>query len=115
MAFENSLCTDYVTEKLYQSLKYNIIPVVLGGSDIQNYKKFAPPKSYINVEDFKTISELTNYIEFLSSNPNEYIKYFWWKQYYKVDVSSYEFCRLCQKLHEDKIPPTNNKYDNLYE
>jgi len=31
LAFENSLCTDYITEKFYQTLNRDIIPVVMGG------------------------------------------------------------------------------------
>ena len=34
LAFENSLCTDYITEKFYQTLKQNIIPVVMGAGQI---------------------------------------------------------------------------------
>lgn len=30
-AFENSVCEDYVTEKFHDILKYNVVPVVLGG------------------------------------------------------------------------------------
>ena len=37
LAFENSLCKDYVTEKLFRILKYNIIPVVLNGAQNEFY------------------------------------------------------------------------------
>ena len=30
LAFENSLCTDYITEKFFLALNKNIIPVVMG-------------------------------------------------------------------------------------
>jgi hypothetical protein len=33
LSFENSLCSDYVTEKFWKILKFDIVPVVLGGSD----------------------------------------------------------------------------------
>lgn len=36
-AFENSICQDYLTEKFYHILYHNIIPVVLGGADYENY------------------------------------------------------------------------------
>jgi hypothetical protein len=37
LAFENSYCKDYITEKFFHMLSYNIIPVVLGGG---NYSQF---------------------------------------------------------------------------
>jgi alpha-1,3-fucosyltransferase len=37
LAFENSVCKDYITEKFFHILNYNIIPVVLGGG---NYSQF---------------------------------------------------------------------------
>ncbi len=42
LAFENSLCKDYVTEKLFTILKkYPIIPVVYGGANYKNYVRFS--------------------------------------------------------------------------
>jgi alpha-1,3-fucosyltransferase len=32
LAFENSICKDYVSEKLFSILEYNIIPVVYNGA-----------------------------------------------------------------------------------
>lgn len=32
-AFENSVCNDYITEKLFATLRYDVIPIVLGGGD----------------------------------------------------------------------------------
>ena len=37
LAFENSVCTDYITEKFFYILQFNIIPVVLGGGKYDNY------------------------------------------------------------------------------
>jgi hypothetical protein len=37
LAFENSICKDYVTEKFFRILKYNIIPVVLNGASTHHY------------------------------------------------------------------------------
>ena len=35
-SFENSLCLDYVTEKFFEMLKYNMVPVVYASA---NYRK----------------------------------------------------------------------------
>ncbi|XP_039453340.1 alpha-(1,3)-fucosyltransferase C-like [Culex pipiens pallens] len=94
-AFENSLCRDYVTEKLFNAMDNYVIPVVFGGAD---YTKFVPPHSVINVQDFKTVKELVNRLKFLADNPEEYVKYFWWKKHYRV-VRNLPFCELCRVLH----------------
>jgi alpha-1,3-fucosyltransferase len=68
-SFENTLCKDYITEKVFNAMKNYIIPVVFNGVQMD---RFLPPKSYINVEDFKTIEDLVNYLKFLSMDINEY-------------------------------------------
>lgn len=45
LAFENALCTDYVTEKLYNMLHYPIVPMVRGAAE---YSTLLPPHSYID-------------------------------------------------------------------
>lgn len=108
-SFENSLCTDYITEKFYNILQRNIIPVVFGGA---NYKQFAPPHSYINVEDYETPQDLVNYLEYLSENPEEYLRYFWWRQYYDLKMIS-PFCDLCKRLHQPNYYYKTQIYRNI--
>lgn len=110
LSFENSLCEDYITEKLYNVLKLNIVPIVYGGA---NYKKLAPPHSLINIHDFKSIKSLAKYIKYLSSNTHEYLKYFEWKKKYVVDTSNrLALCTLCKKLNQ---PKKTKFYSNLVE
>ncbi len=45
LAFENSICTDYVTEKFFNAIAHKVVPVVLGGYD---YEKHTPARSVIN-------------------------------------------------------------------
>ena len=49
LSLENSLCKDYITEKFWKILPYNIIPIVLNGV---NMTSIAPPHSYIDIKDF---------------------------------------------------------------
>jgi hypothetical protein len=37
-SFENSVCDDYVTEKLFKILPFDVVPIVYGGAG-QNLKK----------------------------------------------------------------------------
>ena len=53
LALENSLCRDYITEKFWKVLPFDIIPVVLNGL---NMSKIAPPHSYIDIKEFKSFS-----------------------------------------------------------
>ena len=51
LSFENSLCKDYATEKLFRALNSDLVPVVMGGA---NYSNIVPPKSVVNVQDFSS-------------------------------------------------------------
>ncbi len=97
IALENANCYEYVTEKLLQRLKLYILPVVLGAG---NYKYFAPPKSYVNSYDFESATDLAAYLKHLQNNQQEYISYFWWRNYYKNSMKPNYFCDLCRKLNE---------------
>ena len=102
LAFENSICTDYVTEKFFEILKRRIIPVVYGGAD---YSRIAPPYSYIDARQFEP-KELADYLIQLDANETLYNEYFLWKDYYQVEAGQElmvrrGFCHLCQKLHQD--------------
>ncbi|XP_046802714.1 alpha-(1,3)-fucosyltransferase C-like [Lucilia cuprina] len=108
-SFENSLCTDYITEKVYNIMRRNIIPVVYGGV---NYERFLPPHSYINVDDYDTPQDLANYLQYLSDRPEEYMRYFWWRQYYELKSHS-PFCDLCKRLHEPNFYVKTQSYENI--
>ena len=100
LGFENSICKDYVTEKLGRILLYDVIPVTLGGA---NYSQMAPPHSHINALDFKSPRHLARYLHGLAKNDTEYFKYFKWKVNYSVKMCGYGFvtayCKLCALLN----------------
>jgi len=103
LSFENSICVDYVTEKFFMILKYNMVPVVYGGA---KYNEIAPPHSYINALDF-TPEKLAQYLKLLDSNDTLYNEYFWWKEHYEVEagveqMAGHGFCDLCKKLHQEE-------------
>jgi alpha-1,3-fucosyltransferase len=97
LAFENSLCNDYITEKFYDSLRYNWIPVVLGKG---SYDHWIPKSGYIDVRDFQTIKDLTDFMLYLSENSTAYNSYFEWKKHVKILDWNYRiFCDMCIKLN----------------
>ncbi|XP_017881592.1 alpha-(1,3)-fucosyltransferase C-like [Ceratina calcarata] len=112
LSFENSLCNDYVTEKLYNALRYDVVPIVYSGA---NYSLFAPPRSYINVLDFDSPRDLAKYLKKLIENPKEYNEFFAWKRYYKIDSGTQQAaCDLCKLLHERKEPQMYNRMTEWY-
>ncbi|EFX71434.1 hypothetical protein DAPPUDRAFT_60056 [Daphnia pulex] len=97
LAFENSLCTDYVSEKLYTALENGVVPVVYGEAD---YRAYAPSYSYVNARDFGSPKELAEYLWLLHQNDHLYQNYFSWNQDYMVDRFPTDgWCNLCQMLH----------------
>jgi len=112
LAFENSICKDYVTEKFFRGLQAPVVPVVLGGA---NYSAIAPNHSFIHVDDFASPEQLAIYLNQLISEPEEYLKYFWWKPHFQVladvdPVTSHLLpstfpCNLCSHLHQAASSP----------
>jgi alpha-1,3-fucosyltransferase len=101
LSFENSLCPDYVTEKLYRPLAHDTVPVVYGGSD---YSFFLPAGSYINAMDFESPQSLANYLKKLMSDDELYLSYFRWREHYIVDIAPKDaFCQLCKLLRNPHI------------
>ena len=98
LAFENSFCEDYVTEKYYKfGIMYGLIPIVMGAR-YNNLNSI--PGSYIDVTDFSSIEALGEYLNFLSENDYAYNKYFEWKNHFKMDDGIDKICLLCQAAHD---------------
>ena len=71
LSFENSLCDQYVTEKLWSWLKKDIVPVVMGQAD---YAAMTPPHSVVNAMDFPEPRDLAAHLLNLGGNS---IENFW--------------------------------------
>ena len=98
-SFENSVCRDYITEKLYETLRHNIVPVVLGGGD---YEYYIPRSGFVNARDYKSPIELANYLIYLDGNSTAYNEYFKWKRFIKHDLNHPKLpylCEICMQLH----------------
>lgn len=95
LSFENSFCKDYITEKFFNALKYDIIPVVLGGGD---YSTVAPANSFIDASQFPNPERLAEHLTDIARNSSWYDSFFEWKKHYSVHLHSW-MCELCRKLH----------------
>ncbi len=73
-----------------------MVPIVVGAR-WKDYFQIAPPHSYINVDDFHSIRQLTDYLTYLDKNDTAYETYFTWKRYGRIVVSPI-FLHICGNL-----------------
>lgn len=106
LGFENSLCKDYITEKLWKALNSanHQIPVVVGGLSIAEYDKIAPPESFIHIYNFTSVDHLGEYLQELMTNDDAYNRYHHWRQDYHVverlDATKGATCGLCKAANK---------------
>ncbi|XP_072020944.1 4-galactosyl-N-acetylglucosaminide 3-alpha-L-fucosyltransferase FUT6-like [Amphiura filiformis] len=109
LAFENSECRDYITEKFWvTSLMNDVVPIVYGAPK-SNVDQFAPPDSFIHLSDFKSPKELADYLEHLNQNDDLYNHFFKWKNRGRITVNYPElypsrFCELLTYLNAEEHP-----------
>jgi hypothetical protein len=109
MAFENTICKDYVTEKLFRAVLYPWVPVVWGGG---NYDRVAPKMSYIDAREYDGARALGQYLQLLTEDEAAYERFFEWKRNHAVSAPGTSFaCDICEKLH---VPGPRKVYDDLY-
>ena len=94
LSFENSLCRDYATEKVWQILEINVVPIVLGYA---NNTDLFPPHSVIDVRDFASPRHLADYLKVLAANDTLYNEYFRWRADYWCGEKDYNIsCNICR-------------------
>ncbi|TRY62044.1 hypothetical protein TCAL_04213 [Tigriopus californicus] len=70
LSIENAACPDYVTEKLWTPLVVGSIPIYLGATNVH---EFLPThKSAILIQDFRSMSDLVDYIRTISTHKQLY-------------------------------------------
>lgn len=101
--FENSICTDYITEKFFDTFKYDIVPIVIGKID---FDFWIPRSGYINALDFESPEALAIYLQQLDRDEIAYNKFFEWKEYLRIDktppIQSY-LCEMCIQLNLEEV------------
>ena len=102
LAFENSLCKDYITEKFWKTLHSPsyFVPVVIGGLSIDDYSEVAPPNSFIHVYNFSSVEKLGKYLQHLMTDDAAYNRYHQWRQRYTLIPQAYNVpCDMCKLAH----------------
>uniref|UniRef100_A0A8C5LZE7 GDP-fucose protein O-fucosyltransferase n=1 Tax=Leptobrachium leishanense TaxID=445787 RepID=A0A8C5LZE7_9ANUR len=77
LAFENAVCDDYITEKLWRPLKLGVVPVYYGAPNIMAW--LPSNKSAIVVDKNASPKKIADYIKQLDSNDTLYMEYIGWK------------------------------------
>ncbi|KAK6174086.1 hypothetical protein SNE40_017429 [Patella caerulea] len=131
LAFENSFCDDYISEKAYRYYKADFILVVRGGG---NYTRHIPAGTFIDTRDFKTTKDLADHLRFLDTNHDAYMKMFRKKDLYTSETEAlktvhgntvvwihYQFesralCEVCYRLnHLQKYSKTIERIDKWFD
>lgn len=71
IAFENSSFSGYVTEKIFEPMRAVSIPIYWGAQDVSEDFN---PSSFINVHDFATVDDAIEYIKYIDTNDEAYMK-----------------------------------------
>ncbi len=74
------------------------------GARPEDYRKVAPPHSFIHVDDFESPRHLAEYLRKLDENDDLYNEYFRWKGTGEFINTKY-WCRLCGLIHEAQDSP----------
>ena len=111
LAFENSLCDDYITEKAYKNgFRLGGIPIVMSKANVTD-ASILPPGSFINGLAFPNTAALIDHINKVGKDPALYNSYFEWRANWTfsfvsedeghVVFSNEYYCPLCEKLHSE--------------
>ncbi|KAI6219429.1 hypothetical protein M3Y95_01110300 [Aphelenchoides besseyi] len=113
-AFENAICSRYVTEKFIERIKGLTVPVVLRRAD---YQHLLPNSSYIAVDDFEKMQDLASFLMMLMSNKVLYLRYFDWTRHYERNGPrqlNRALCEACAKLYDTEHQSTYSDIARWY-
>ena len=99
IAFENALAKDYVTEKFYNPLYANSVPIYFGAPNIEEFSPFK--NCYLDVKSFNSPNALAKAVMFYSSSESDWRKFF------------YERCRLTENFQEKLQAISDNPFIRL--
>lgn len=108
LSFENTNCTDYITEKFWKSLANDLIPVVMQPNR-EYYERIAPDHSFIHMADFGyDMRKLAEYLDKVGSDFDLYKRFFAWKRHFKAvydgqTLEKLRLCELCTKLNNQHL------------
>ena len=122
LAFENSRCNSYITEKFWKIIsddEHRLVPIVLG-AEANDYARIAPKQSYIHVDTYQTPKNLARYLHSLIEQPEEYLRYLQWREQSQIEPISpsrwgHLLCPLCQMAYQaPRSPSTRLQFSSSF-
>ena len=118
-SFENNICRDYTTEKLFNLFIHdlNIIPVVNGPPQVSEY---LPNGTFLSAMDFSSPKALADRLRTIASNDSLYLQYLKEKDKYssfsETEIFGQSMCDICEKLDRlnGRKPATRNDLWEFY-
>ena len=102
LAFENTLCSGYITEKFFENYDYDILQVVRGG-DLKTRPININKHAYISTSDFEDAHALGKYLKNLSQDTSLYANKLKIKDTYTLihyrELFNKSLCEVCKRLH----------------
>ena len=86
ISFENAICDDYVTEKLWRTLATGSVPIYLGAPNIETL--LPNKKSAILVKDFQSPHEVAQYVHQMNNDDELYNSFLQHKALYSQGTGS---------------------------
>ncbi|XP_052782237.1 alpha-(1,3)-fucosyltransferase fut-5-like [Mya arenaria] len=100
LSFENSLCTDYITEKFFRYYNWEIVLVTRGGA---NYSELLPRDTFIDSAHYPSAKELVQYLLQVGDSESKYLSYLNNKnKYASTELVPSSFCSICEKVNNLK-------------
>ena len=121
LAFENSLCKWYTTEKLFDNFNYGLLFVTRGGDKSLLEDNENLTNAFISTSQFPNISALGRYLQSLSNSDKRYAQLLKKKnEYFSVpydQVYKQALCDICERMnfqeHYSKTIPNLMEWSGL--
>ncbi|XP_054258476.1 alpha-(1,3)-fucosyltransferase 10 [Macrosteles quadrilineatus] len=108
VAFENGVCDDYITEKLWRPLISGAVPIYIGSPTVSDW--LPNNRSAILALDFESPKHLAEYLVYLNSHDDEYNSYLSHKLQASLTNS-----RLIQDLNQRQDDSYEDNFLNKFE
>ena len=113
LAIENSRCKNYITEKTFHNAFLSDAVPIVAGTVKNEYLNLLPDDSFLHVDDFSDVEELSEKIKYLVNNDEQYLEYFSWlkrdpalEKYsfatMKDFSNNFGWCKLCKIAKESR-------------